>query len=81
MGQPAAPAARADRADADRADRADRTKAIDARPGKVLGTHALNLEAGKSYTIVIAGKADGAKRRFETIVVEDTIPQQPAATN
>ena len=28
----------------------------DARPGKVLGTHALNLEAGKSYTIVIAGK-------------------------
>jgi hypothetical protein len=80
-GQPADPAARADRADADRADRADRTNTMDARPGKVLGTHSLDLEAGKSYTIVIAGKADGANRRFETIVVEDTVPQQPAATN
>jgi hypothetical protein len=81
MGEPAAPAARADRADADRADRADRTAGLDAQPGKVLGTHTLNLEAGKSYTIVIAGKADGAKRQFETIVVEDTVPPQPAATN
>lgn len=79
-GEPPAPAARADRADADRADRADRTAAIDAQPGKVLGTHTLNIEAGKSYTIVIAGKADGAKPRFETIVVEDTVPQ-PAVTN
>jgi hypothetical protein len=81
MGEPAAPAARADRADADRADRADRTAGIDAQPGKVLGTHSLNLEAGKSYTIVIAGNADGARRRFETIVVEDTVPPPPAATN
>jgi hypothetical protein len=80
-GAPASPAARADRADADRADRADRAANIDAQPGKVLGTHALNLEAGKSYTIVIVGKADGAKPRFETIVVEDTVPPQPAATN
>ena len=54
---------------------------IDAQPGKVLGTHALNLEAGKSYTIVIVGKANGAKPRFETIVVEDTVPAQPAVTN
>jgi hypothetical protein len=79
-GQPADPAARADRADADRADRADRTKSLDAHPGKVLGTHTLNLEAGKSYTIVIVGKADGPNRHFETIVVEDTVPQ-PTATN
>jgi hypothetical protein len=81
MGEPAAPAARADRADADRADRADRTAGIDAQPGKVLGTHSLNLEAGKSYTIVIVGRADDVKRRFETIVVEDTVPPPPAATN
>jgi len=82
-GEPAAPAARADRADADRKDRADRTANIDAQPGKVLGTHALNLEAGKSYTIVIAGVANGAKHKLETIVVEDTVPPQekPAATN
>jgi hypothetical protein len=80
IGEPPAPAARADRADADRADRADRASAIDAQPGKVLGSHTLNLEAGKSYTIVIAGKTNGANRRFETIVVEDTVPQ-PAATN
>jgi hypothetical protein len=80
MGEPPAPAARADRADADRADRADRAAGIDAQPGKVLGTHSINLEAGKSYTIVIVGKADGAKPRFETIVVEDTVPP-PAVTN
>jgi hypothetical protein len=80
MGEPPAPAARADRADADRADRADRPAGIDAQPGKVLGTHALNLEAGKSYTVVIVGNANGANRRFETIVVEDTVPT-PAATN
>jgi hypothetical protein len=80
-GQPTDPAARADRADADRADRADRTNNMDARPGKVLGTHTLNLEAGKSYTIVIAGKtAKGMTTKFDTIVVEDTVPQ-PAATN
>jgi hypothetical protein len=79
-GAPATPAARADRADTDRADRADRPAGIDAQPGRLLGTHSLNLEAGKSYTIVIAGKADGAKPRFETIVVEDTLPQ-PAVTN
>jgi hypothetical protein len=79
-GQPADPAARADRADADRADRADRTNNMDARPGKVLGTHSLNLEAGKSYTIVIAGKANGTPSKFDTIVVEDTVPQ-PAVTN
>jgi Domain of unknown function (DUF4397) len=82
MGEPAAPAARADRADADRADRADRTAGLDAQPGKVLGTHTLNLEAGKSYTIVIAGNANGAKHKFDTIVVEDTVPSsRPAATN
>lgn len=68
-GQPAAPAARADGA-----------ASTDAQPGKVLGTHSLNLEAGKSYTIVIAGKTDGARQRFETILVEDTVPQ-PAVTN
>jgi hypothetical protein len=79
-GQPADPAARADRADADRADRADRASSMDARPGKVLGTHSLNLEAGKSYTIVIAGKANGKPSKFDTIVVEDTVPQ-PAVTN
>jgi hypothetical protein len=79
-GQPAAPAARAVRADADRADGADRPAGIDAQPGKLLGTHSINLEAGKSYTIVIAGKTDGAKPRFETIMVEDTVPQ-PAVTN
>jgi len=79
-GQPADPAARADRADADRADRADRTINLDARPGKVLGTHSVNLEAGKSYTIVITGKTDGATAKFDTIVVEDTVPA-PAATN
>jgi hypothetical protein len=83
-GEPPAPAARADRADADRNDRADRTASLDAQPGKVLGTHSLNIEAGKSYTIVIAGRADGAKPKLETIVVEDTVPaqqQRPAATN
>jgi hypothetical protein len=81
-GEPPAPAARADRADADRTDRADRKDAIDAQPGKVLGTHALNLEAGKSYTIVIAGMANGSKHKLETIVVEDTVPpQRPAVTN
>jgi hypothetical protein len=79
-GEPAAPAARADRADADRADRADRTAGIDAQPGKVLGTHSINFEAGKSYTIVMIGKSHGAKPRFETIVVEDTVPE-PAVTN
>jgi hypothetical protein len=79
-GDPPAPAARADRADADRADRADRGAAIDAQPGKVIGSHSINFEAGKSYTIVIAGKATGARHQFETIVVEDTVPQ-PAATN
>ena len=63
------------------ADRADRANIADARPGKVLGTHKLNLEAGKSYTIVIAGKSkDGATPKFDTIVVEDTVPQ-PAVTN
>lgn len=55
---------------------------IDAQPGKVLGTQTINIEAGKSYTIVIAGKTTGAKPRFETIVVEDTVPpQQPTVTN
>ena len=76
----AAPAARADRADADHKDRADRGANIDAQPGKVLGTHALNLEAGKSYTIVIAGMANGTTHKLETIVVEDTVPA-PAVTN
>jgi hypothetical protein len=81
-GEPPAPAARADRADADRNDRADRTASLDAQPGKVLGTHSLNLEAGKSYTVIIVGKADGVKPRLETIVVEDMVPQErPAATN
>jgi hypothetical protein len=79
-GAPAAPAARADRADADHKDRADRGANLDAQPGKVLGTHVLNLEAGKSYTIVIAGMANGSKHKLETIVVEDTVPA-PAATN
>ena len=75
----AAPGARADRADADHKDRADRGANLDA-PGKVLGTHVLNLEAGKSYTIVIAGISNGTKSKLETIVVEDTVPA-PAATN
>jgi hypothetical protein len=52
-----------------------------AQPGKVLGTHAVNIEAGKSYTIVIAGMANGARSKLETIVVEDTVPALPAATN
>jgi hypothetical protein len=82
VGEPAAPAARADRADADRADRADRASIADARPGKVLGTHSVNLEAGKSYTIVIAGRSmNGATAKFDTIMVEDTVPPQPGATN
>lgn len=50
-------------------------------PGKVIGTQTIDIEAGKSYTIVIAGKTTGAKPRFETIVVEDTVPPQPTATN
>jgi hypothetical protein len=49
--------------------------------GKELGSKAVNFEAGKTYTIVIAGKTDGAKNRFETIVVEDTVPPNPTATN
>jgi hypothetical protein len=77
VGEPAAPAARADRADADRADRADRMSNADARPGKVLGTHALNLEAGKSYTIVLMGHSTGSSK-LDTIVVEDTVPAPPA---
>jgi hypothetical protein len=69
-GEPPAPAPRADRA--------DRTAVADAQPGKVLGTHELNLEAGKSYTIVIAGKANSVRPRLETIVIEDTVPAPPA---
>jgi uncharacterized protein DUF4397 len=58
----------------------DRVAATNAQPGKVLGTHVIDFEAGKSYTIVIAGLANGTKHKFETIVVEDTVPQ-PAVTN
>jgi hypothetical protein len=51
------------------------------RVGAVLGTQAVNLEAGKSYTLVLTGRANGTSRHIDTLVVEDTIPPTSAATN
>jgi len=78
------PVARDDQAartgtDADRADRTSPAKA--ARPGAVLGTQTVDLEAGKSYTIVLTGRATGTSRHIDALVVEDTIPPAATATN
>jgi Domain of unknown function (DUF4397) len=63
--------------DADRA----QARADHPRPGEVLGTHTIDLEAGKSYTIVLAGTKDRGQRHLDTLIVEDTVPTTPAATN
>jgi len=48
-------------------------------PGEVLATHTLNLEAGKSYTIVLTGRVDGGKRQLDALVVEDMVPAEASA--
>lgn len=61
--------------------RADRPAdaAASQTPGQILDTHSLNLEAGKSYTIVLMG--DKAAGHLDTLVVEDVVPQTATATN
>jgi hypothetical protein len=66
--------------DADRAD-GKSPAARTARLGAVLGTKAIDLEAGKSYTIVLTGRADSTSRHVDALVVEDTIPPAATATN
>jgi Domain of unknown function (DUF4397) len=76
---PATPAARADRPATDReADRRDANPNASRMAGDILGNHTVNIEAGKSYTIVLVGGKSG--RQIETLVVEDMIPETSAPT-